>query len=119
MTAHAKPGEFTAEDEALLDRLAARVVELRMEVPAVLALESARPLTFLASQAMVFFEPIARALLRLPDYRRLAALVERRETLEKLGAKIEARADEAHRARREAAAARREAAAARRPPRSR
>ena len=99
MKADAKPEEFTAEDEALLDRLAARVVELRMEVPAVLALESVRPLTFLASQTMVFFEPIARALFRLPDYRRLTALVERREAPEKLVAKIEKLAEEARRAR--------------------
>jgi hypothetical protein len=56
---------------------------------------------------MVFFEPVARALFRLPDYRRLAALVERREIVEKLTAKIEARADEAQRARRAAAAGRR------------
>ena len=111
MTHDAKPDAYTPEDEALLDRLAARVVELRMEVPAVLALESGRPLGFLASQAMLFFEPVARALFRLPDYRRLAALVERRETLEKLAAKIEARADEAQRERRAAAAERRAAAA--------
>ncbi len=119
MTAQAKPEEFTAEDEALLDRLAARVVDLHMEVPAVLTLESVRPLTFLASQAMVFFEPIARSLFRLPDYRRLATLVERRETLEKLAAKIEARADDAHRERREDKARRQAAAASKHPPRSR
>jgi len=100
---------FTSEDEALLERLAARVVELRMEIPAILALESGRPLGFIASQAMVFFEPIARALFPLPGYQRLTALAERRETVEKLIAKIEARADEAERARRSAAAQRRTA----------
>jgi hypothetical protein len=98
-----KPEDFTAEDEALLDRLAARVVELRMEVPAVLALESVRPLTFLTSQTMVFFEPIARALFRLPDYRHLTALVERRDAPEKLVAKIEKLADETRRARKASA----------------
>ena len=111
----ANPQAWTPEDEALLDRLATRVVELHMEVPAILALESGRPLGFLASQAMVFFEPIARALFRLPDYRRLAALVERRETVEKLLTKIEARADEAQRARRAAAAERRARRAASKP----
>ena len=119
MTGHAKPEAFTSEDEALLDRLAARIVELRMEVPAVLALESGRSLGFLASQAMIFLEPFARALFRLPDYRRLAALIERRETVEKLTAKIEARADEAHRARRAAAVERRAAGATKQPPRPR
>ena len=107
MTTHAKTEGLASEEDALLDRLASRVVELRMDVPAILALESGRPLTFLASQAMIFFEPIARALFRLPDYRRLVALVERRETVERLTAKIEARAEDAHHARRAAAADRR------------
>ena len=100
---------FSAEDEALLDRLAQRVVELRMEVPALLTLETGRPLTLLASQSMIFFEPMVRALFHLPDYRRLAALVERRDVVEKLATKIEARADEAQRARRSAREARRAA----------
>ena len=118
MTAHAKTEPLAPDDEALLDRLAARVVELRMEVPAILALESGRPLGFLASQAMVFFEPFARALFRLPDYRRLAKLIERRETLDRLATRIETLSDEQHRARREAAAKQRaERAAAKRKPR--
>ena len=120
VTTHAKTDGLAPEDDALLDRLAARVVELRMEIPAILTLESGRPLTFLASQAMVFFEPIARALFRLPDYRRLVVLVEHRETVETLTAKIEARAEDAHRARRAAAAERRaRRAAAKQTPRPR
>jgi hypothetical protein len=43
---------------------------------------------------MLFFEPFAQALFRLPDYRRVAALVERREALEALSALIERAADE-------------------------
>ncbi len=105
MASEATP--LAAEDQALLDRLAARVVELHMEVPALLALETGRPLSLLASQSMIFFEPMVRALFRLPDYRRLAALVERREVLEALATKIETRADEAQRARRSAREARR------------
>ena len=116
MTNGAKTQALPAEDEALLDRLAARVVELHMEVPAILTLEGARPLTFLASQAMLFFEPIARALFRLPDYRRLAALVERRESVERLTAKIEARAEDARRARRARADARSTRRPASKPP---
>jgi hypothetical protein len=109
MKTAARGAAFSPEDDALLDRLATRVVELRMEIPAILALESGRPLTFIASQAMVFFEPIARAIFPLPDYRRLTALVERRESVEKLLAKIEARAEDARSTRRAAAAERRAA----------
>lgn len=86
--------EVAAEDLALLDRLAARLVELRLETPAILTLESARPLSFVAGQAMIFLEPIVLSLFRLPEYRRFAALVERRECLGALVDRIEARAAE-------------------------
>ena len=98
---------LTPEDLALLERVADRVVAMRLEVPAILTLESARPVSVLAGQAMVFFEPMVQALFRLTDYRRFAALVERREALEALTRMIEARAEAAQRARREAAAAKR------------
>jgi len=77
------------EDRALLARLAARVVELRLETPAILTLETARPLSVVAGQAMLFCEPFAQALFRFSDYRRLAALVERRDALETLTRLIE------------------------------
>lgn len=96
----ASPAELTPEDQALLDRLARRVVELRMEVPAVLTLESTRPLGLLAGQAMTFFEPFVQALFRLPDYRRIVALIERRAALEALTVMIERHAEEARAARR-------------------
>ena len=92
------------EDGALLDRLAARVVALRLEVPAVLTLESAKPVSLLASQALVFFEPLAQALFGAADLRRWARLLERRENLETLERLIETQADAARAARRAAAA---------------
>ena len=96
------PQPLAPEDEALLDRVATRVVELHMEVPAILTLETARPLSVVASQAMIFFEPMVQALFRLSDYRRFTALVERRDVMESLIQRIEERA-EADRARRAAA----------------
>src|SRR5439155_119917 len=38
------------DDQALLDRLASRIVELRLELPAILTLETCRPLSLLAGQ---------------------------------------------------------------------
>jgi hypothetical protein len=89
------PPPFSAEDEALLDRLARRVVELHMEVPAILALESSRPMTVIASQALIFFEPMIQSLFRLSDYRRFTALIERREVIDALVSRIEAGAERA------------------------
>ena len=85
--------ELSPEDRALLERLAQRVVEMRLETPAILTLEGARPLSLLAGQAMLFFEPFAQALFRYADYRRLAALIERRDALEMLTRMIEERAE--------------------------
>ena len=87
--------EFTAADLALLERIANRVVELRLEVPALLTLEGGRPLSFLAGQTMHFFAPLVGALLRLPEYQRFAELIERRETIDRLADLIEDRAESA------------------------
>lgn len=80
----------------------------RMTVPAILLLESVKPLSFLGSQALVFFEPMVRAFFTVPDYDRAAALLERRESLEALLVRIEARDEMARRDEREAKARRRE-----------
>lgn len=88
------------EDAERIDRLAGRIAELRLETPAILALETSRPLTLVAGQAMIFLEPIVQSLFRLTDYRRIAGLVERRECLSLLVERIEARAAERETARR-------------------
>ncbi len=80
-----------------------------MTVPAILFLESAKPLSFLGSQALHFFEPLVRSFFSVPDYDRVALLLERRESLEDLLVRIEAKDDESRRAEREAKAKRREA----------
>lgn len=100
--------KLNAEDVALLTRVAERIVELRMEVPAVLTIESTLPLSVMAGQAMHFFQPIVQALFRLPDYQRFAQLVERREALAELTKLIEARAAVVQKERRDAARARAE-----------
>lgn len=97
----------TPEDEALLDRLATRVVAMRMTVPAILFLESSKPLSFLGSQALYFFEPMVRAFFSVPEYERFAQLLERRETMEALLVKIEEKDAAARSAEREAKARRR------------
>ena len=85
--------ELAPEDRQLLERLAQRIADLRLETPAILTLESTRPLSVLAGQAMLFFEPFAQAIFHYPDYRRLAALIERRDALEALTRLIEERAE--------------------------
>ncbi|HET9327709.1 MAG TPA: hypothetical protein VFQ05_13165 [Candidatus Eisenbacteria bacterium] len=105
---------LTQDERGLLDRLAARVVELRMELPAILTLESGKPLSLLAGQALIFFEPFIQTVFSFPDYRRFAQLIERREAVEALIQSIERHADDARLARQAA-----KAGAARTPPEAR
>jgi len=90
---------FTDEERRVLERVADRVVELRLETPAILTLEGVRPMSVLTGTAMLFFEPIVQLLFRMPDYRRFSVLVERREALEALTQMIETRAGARERAR--------------------
>lgn len=90
---------FTDEDRGVLERVAERVVELRLETAAILTIEGMRPMSVLTGTAMLFFEPIVQMLFRLPDYRRFAVLVERRDALEALTQMIETRAGARERAR--------------------
>ena len=81
--------ELSREDGELLDRIAARVVGLGLATPAIFFLESVRPLNFIASQAMVFFGPLATAILPRQDYERLARILEDRRSVEALLVRIE------------------------------
>jgi len=99
--------EISAEDSVLLDKIAERVVRMGLAVPAVFFLESVKPLSFVGSQALVFFEPFVRAFLVLPDYERFAKLMEDRTAIERLCVRIERRDEDARAAERAAKEARR------------
>ena len=102
----------TATDAELLDAVAHRVVRMRMSVPAVFFLESIKPMSYVGSQALVFFEPFVQTLFTVRSYQRFAALLEDRENLERLIQRIEAIDNEVSRKERAEKKARREAARA-------
>jgi len=80
---------LSEEDAQLIESVATRIVRLRMAVPAVFFLESAKPLSFVGSQALVFMEPILKAFLTLPQYGRFARLLEERDNVERLIQSVE------------------------------
>lgn len=82
--------QLPEEEEAVLEKLARKTVEKRMTVPAIMFLESVKPLNYIGSQAMVFFEPIVQTIFNFKDYNTLRLALEKRETLEILIRKIEA-----------------------------
>jgi hypothetical protein len=89
-TAPAEP--LTSADIALLERAADAVVQRGMATPAVLFLESVGPMNFLGSQALHFLTPMLDVVFPQRDVERVAYLLERRDTLARLVALIEARA---------------------------
>ncbi len=76
-------------ERELIDAFAAKVCRHGLAIPAILFLESARPMNFIGSQALAFFEPIVRGLLDWQAYSDFARLLERRGSVEALLAAIE------------------------------
>lgn len=78
------PEKDTLEDEerAVLDKLARQVTRRGFTVPAILALESFKPLNYIGSQALIFFEPIIQTLFNFKDYDNFRCALEKRESIE-------------------------------------
>jgi DNA repair photolyase len=77
------------EHEEVLDKVAKKVVEKRMTVPALMFIESVKPLNFIGSQVMVFFEPIVQSLFDFKSYTVFREAIENRDNVELLMQKIE------------------------------
>lgn len=77
------------EEDAVLEKVAAKVVKWQMTTPAILFLESVKPLNFIGAQAMIFFEPIIQSIFSIKDYDIFRQAMERRENIENLLQKIE------------------------------
>ncbi len=76
-------------DTDLIRKLADYVVRRNMSVPAVMFLESVRPLNFVGSQAMVYFKPIISRFFTSAEYDKLATILEKREVIDLLIKEIE------------------------------
>ena len=75
--------------EHLADRLARRIVELQLAPAALFFLESSKPLSYIASQALIVLEPIVRTVFDSADYGTFRKGLERRENVELLIRRIE------------------------------
>ena len=74
--------KLSEEDLVFMERLARWTVERRMSAPALLFLESVKPLNFIGSQFLFFFEPIVQIFVGGKGYTRFAQLMEKRENVE-------------------------------------
>ena len=80
---------LTPEQDEVLEKVAKKVVEKRMTVPALMFIESVKPLNFIGSQVMVFFEPIVQTIFDFKGYTTFREAIEDRENVEILMQKIE------------------------------
>jgi hypothetical protein len=90
------PLEPTPEERELVERLAGFVVRRRLAAPALLALESGRPLSFLGSQVLAFLAPFATTVFSPTEYERFAAFLERQQSVDALMEAIVRQEDQHH-----------------------
>ena len=81
---------LSIEDVQLLERIAEVIVKRRMAAPAIMFLESIGPMNFLGSQALHFITPIVDCAFNVKEVEQVARLLERRDTVSRLIAIIEA-----------------------------
>ena len=77
------------EIDDLAKRIARKIVERELTVPAIIFLESIKPVSFLGSQMLVFANPVVSLLVQSGDYYRFVRMIEDRENVEKLTVAIE------------------------------
>ena len=65
-----------APDRSILTKVAGKIVDRGLSVPAVFALELMRPLAFIGSQALVFFGPMITTFVRAQTYYEITELLE-------------------------------------------
>lgn len=82
---------LSSEDTEVMERVAGAIVQHGMEAPATVFLESLGPMNFLGSQALHFLAPIIECAFNASDIDRVARLLERRDSIARLIALIEAR----------------------------
>jgi hypothetical protein len=92
------PAEPTPEEAAVVDRVLSAVVERGLTTPALLMIESVRPLNYVGAQAMRFFQPLAEVVLPAAGYQLFTGFLERRSSIDYLSRRLQ-ELDEARRSR--------------------
>ena len=86
-----EPQPLSVEDAELMERVALAIVKRGMAAPATVFLESMGPMNFLGSQALHFLTPIIECAFNAREVEQVARLLERRDTISRLIALIEAK----------------------------
>ncbi len=81
--------EPTAEQKAVVDKVCLEIVRRKMTTPALLFLESFRPLNYIGAQVMHFFQPIVSVILNTEAYQHFSQFLEQRNSVDYLCQQIE------------------------------
>ena len=73
--------ELNPQQLDLIHRFATWIVRRRMTTPAILFLESVRPMNYVGSQVMVFFQPTVQAFFKVPEWDEIRRILEKRESV--------------------------------------
>ena len=76
-------------DKQFLIDIAKKIKSQNLNVPSIFFLEMMKPLSFISSQAMIFFGPIFSAFIKPDSYYRAAEIFENRDNVEFLLKEIE------------------------------
>jgi hypothetical protein len=76
-------------DDALIERLAQRIIRLGLETPALLLLESHRPVIFLAGQTLLVAQPLLSAFMDPELVEGYAELLAQPEAVDRLAQRLE------------------------------
>jgi hypothetical protein len=77
-----EPEPLTPEEQALLEKIAAKIRARGLETPAVLFLESVRPLNMVGAQVMIGLQPFVELAANPADYERLTQALEKRPSID-------------------------------------
>jgi hypothetical protein len=75
--------------DELIGKIARAIVERNLTAPAIFFLESTKPLSFIGSQVMVFFDPLVRSIFNVRGYDDVRIALEDRRNVDLLLHEIE------------------------------
>ena len=77
------------EQEALLTKVATEIVRRRLTVPAILFLETCKPINFIGSQMLIALNPFVASIFNTAEYQKFALIIEKDANVELLTQLIE------------------------------
>ena len=96
ISGHIQPGsrdiiDIDGEEDfsEFMSKIAKEIVQRQLTVPAIIFLETIKPLSFLGNQVLIFANPIVSLVVQSGNYYKFVRMLEDRENVEKLTIAIE------------------------------